>query len=241
MNTFAVGTTPVARRDPVPLYVSFEDGSSGLSNVYLMASYDGGADLVDAVPGERQRRPDRGASAQPARGAERHRGGRRSTTGGSPARRAGAPTSPARASPSTRARTAARRTTASTRRSSSTTPSLDADRPQHPPIREDVGSAALGARTRAASAHRERSSATTSASTHRQPAGRTRPRSRRSTTRARTRSSISNRSSPRSRRLESRLPAGRRRAARPGTLDQRRPLARAASPGSRHAGACLRA
>jgi hypothetical protein len=42
VNTFAVGTTPVAPGDPVPLYVSFEDGSSGLSNVYLMASYDGG-------------------------------------------------------------------------------------------------------------------------------------------------------------------------------------------------------
>jgi hypothetical protein len=42
VNTFAVGTTPVVPGDPAPLYVSFEDGSSGLSNVYLMASYDGG-------------------------------------------------------------------------------------------------------------------------------------------------------------------------------------------------------
>ena len=40
VNTFAVG--PVKSRSYYPLYVSYEDGSSGLSNVYLMASYDGG-------------------------------------------------------------------------------------------------------------------------------------------------------------------------------------------------------
>ena len=120
VNTFAVGTTPVAAGDPVPalrvlrgrLERSLERLPDGLLR---RRPY-----MVDADPGERQRGPDGGASAQPARGAERHGGGRRSTTGGSPARRAGAPTSPARASPSTRARTAASRTTASTRRSSST-------------------------------------------------------------------------------------------------------------------------
>ena len=40
VNTFAV--SPVKHNGYYPLYVSFEDGSSGLSNVYLMASYDGG-------------------------------------------------------------------------------------------------------------------------------------------------------------------------------------------------------
>jgi hypothetical protein len=40
VNTFAVGTKKIARR--YPLYVSWEDGSSGLSNVYLTASFDGG-------------------------------------------------------------------------------------------------------------------------------------------------------------------------------------------------------
>jgi hypothetical protein len=39
VNTFAVGTSKIDN----PLYVSYEDGSSGLSNVYLIASYDGGA------------------------------------------------------------------------------------------------------------------------------------------------------------------------------------------------------
>jgi hypothetical protein len=40
VNTFAVGPKKVAGR--YPLYVSWEDGSSGLSTVYLTASYDGG-------------------------------------------------------------------------------------------------------------------------------------------------------------------------------------------------------
>jgi hypothetical protein len=41
VNTFAVGTA-LSAQGSYPLYVSFEDGSTGLSNVYLMASYDGG-------------------------------------------------------------------------------------------------------------------------------------------------------------------------------------------------------
>ena len=41
VNTFAVGNT-LSLQGSYPLYVSFEDGSSGLSNIYLMASYDGG-------------------------------------------------------------------------------------------------------------------------------------------------------------------------------------------------------
>jgi hypothetical protein len=40
VNTFAVGTKKVGRS--YPLYVSYEDGGSGLSNVYLTASYDNG-------------------------------------------------------------------------------------------------------------------------------------------------------------------------------------------------------
>ena len=36
VNTFAV--SPLKRGSYYPLYVSYEDGSSGLSNVYLMAS-----------------------------------------------------------------------------------------------------------------------------------------------------------------------------------------------------------
>jgi len=40
VNTFAVGPKKVNGR--YPLYVSWEDGGSGLSNVYLTASYDGG-------------------------------------------------------------------------------------------------------------------------------------------------------------------------------------------------------
>jgi hypothetical protein len=40
VNTFAVGSKRVNRR--YPLYVSWEDGATGLSNVYLTASYDGG-------------------------------------------------------------------------------------------------------------------------------------------------------------------------------------------------------
>ena len=40
VNTFAVGTKKVGRF--YPLYVSYEDGGTGLSNVYLTASYDGG-------------------------------------------------------------------------------------------------------------------------------------------------------------------------------------------------------
>ncbi len=40
VNTFAVGTKKVGKY--YPLYVSYEDGASGLSNVYLTASYDNG-------------------------------------------------------------------------------------------------------------------------------------------------------------------------------------------------------
>ena len=40
VNTFALGQRKVA--DHYPLYVSYEDGSAGLSNVYLTASYDDG-------------------------------------------------------------------------------------------------------------------------------------------------------------------------------------------------------
>lgn len=40
VNTFAVGTQKMG--DYYPLYVSYEDGGTGLSNVYLVASYDGG-------------------------------------------------------------------------------------------------------------------------------------------------------------------------------------------------------
>jgi hypothetical protein len=40
VNTFAVGTVKVG--NSYPLYVSYEDGGTGLSNVYLTASYNGG-------------------------------------------------------------------------------------------------------------------------------------------------------------------------------------------------------
>jgi hypothetical protein len=40
VNTFATGFSKTAGF--YPLYVSYEDGSSGLSNIYLKASYDGG-------------------------------------------------------------------------------------------------------------------------------------------------------------------------------------------------------
>jgi hypothetical protein len=40
VNTFAVG--PIKTNGFYPLYVSYEDGSSGLSNIYLTASDDGG-------------------------------------------------------------------------------------------------------------------------------------------------------------------------------------------------------
>jgi hypothetical protein len=40
VNTFAVGSKKV--NGFYPLYVSYEDGATGLSNVYLTASYDGG-------------------------------------------------------------------------------------------------------------------------------------------------------------------------------------------------------
>ena len=40
VNTFATGASAIG--GSFPLYVSYEDGSSGLSNVYLKASYDGG-------------------------------------------------------------------------------------------------------------------------------------------------------------------------------------------------------
>jgi hypothetical protein len=41
INTFAVGNE-LSEDGSYPLYVSFEDGSSGVANVYLTASYDGG-------------------------------------------------------------------------------------------------------------------------------------------------------------------------------------------------------
>ena len=41
IDTFAVGRTKSAAGF-YPLYVAYEDGSSGLSNIYLIASYDGG-------------------------------------------------------------------------------------------------------------------------------------------------------------------------------------------------------
>jgi hypothetical protein len=47
VNTFAVGTHQVGGE--YPLYVSYEDGSSGLSNVYLSASYDAGAHWTDPI------------------------------------------------------------------------------------------------------------------------------------------------------------------------------------------------
>ena len=42
VNTFAVGTQKARGASAYPLYVSYEDGSTGLSNVYLSASYNGG-------------------------------------------------------------------------------------------------------------------------------------------------------------------------------------------------------
>jgi hypothetical protein len=47
VNTFGLGTQKVG--DSYPLYVSYEDSSSGLSNVYLTASYDGGADWTGPI------------------------------------------------------------------------------------------------------------------------------------------------------------------------------------------------
>jgi hypothetical protein len=41
VNTFAVGNQKV--NGSYPLYVAYEDGSTGLSNVYVMASYNGGS------------------------------------------------------------------------------------------------------------------------------------------------------------------------------------------------------
>src|SRR5204863_6052551 len=41
VDTFAVGTTKTDKR-LYPLYVAYEDGSSGVSNIWLTASYDGG-------------------------------------------------------------------------------------------------------------------------------------------------------------------------------------------------------
>jgi hypothetical protein len=48
VNTFAVGSTRTTAGF-YPLYVSYEDGSSGLSNVYLTASWDGGASWTSPV------------------------------------------------------------------------------------------------------------------------------------------------------------------------------------------------
>jgi hypothetical protein len=47
VNTFAVGPKKVSGR--YPLYVSWEDGGTGLSNVYLTASYDGGHTWADPL------------------------------------------------------------------------------------------------------------------------------------------------------------------------------------------------
>ena len=41
LDSFGVGTQPVGGK--YPLYVAYEDGSTGLSNVYLTGSYDGGS------------------------------------------------------------------------------------------------------------------------------------------------------------------------------------------------------
>jgi hypothetical protein len=47
VNTFAVGTKKV--NGAYPLYVSYEDGGTGLSNVYLTASYDRGQTWTPAI------------------------------------------------------------------------------------------------------------------------------------------------------------------------------------------------
>jgi hypothetical protein len=47
VNTFAVGRQQVGGQ--YPLYVSYEDASSGLSNVYLTASYDAGEHWTDPI------------------------------------------------------------------------------------------------------------------------------------------------------------------------------------------------
>ena len=47
VNTFAVGNSRIGAY--YPLYVAYEDGASGLSNVYLMASYDGGQSWSDPI------------------------------------------------------------------------------------------------------------------------------------------------------------------------------------------------
>jgi hypothetical protein len=47
VNSFGVGTQTVG--GTYPLYVAYEDGSEGLSNVYLTASYDGGATWTPSI------------------------------------------------------------------------------------------------------------------------------------------------------------------------------------------------
>ena len=47
VNTFAVGTQKVGKY--YPLYVSYEDGGSGLSNVFLTASYDAGKTWTEPI------------------------------------------------------------------------------------------------------------------------------------------------------------------------------------------------
>ena len=196
VNTFAVGPNRVNGR--YPLYVSWEDGASGLSNVYLTASYDGGQTWTPSIrvndnggPTEAlqpnldvapngtvvdafydRRLPCPAADTPEAAGA-------------------GLANDPAR--PHRRARRTGERTTASTPRSSSTGPT------------SHRGGATSGSRripgtrscrrcTRAASAAPAPSSATTSASP-RPAAPRTRPRCPPSTRPARTRTSTSSRSS----------------------------------------------
>jgi hypothetical protein len=48
VNTFAVGPKKI-KNGRYPLYVSWEDGATGLSNVYLTASYDGGNSWAPSI------------------------------------------------------------------------------------------------------------------------------------------------------------------------------------------------
>ena len=106
---FAVGPKKVNGR--YPLYVSWEDGTSGLSNVYLTASYDGGTTWARRSRSTTTPAPWRLCS--PTWTSRRTgRSSTRSTTGGWPARRRERRTRPAPASPTTRhGRVAGTRTT----------------------------------------------------------------------------------------------------------------------------------
>jgi hypothetical protein len=48
VNTFAVGSQPIAPQT-YPLYVAYEDGSLGVSNIWLTASYDKGQTWTDPI------------------------------------------------------------------------------------------------------------------------------------------------------------------------------------------------